>query len=394
MIGVQEAITKVLEYSPVMKQGISALSDSCGLTLSNAIFSRHDHPQFQQAAMDGYAFRYQDLANGQAIRIIGESAAGSHDKITLGSHEATRIFTGAPVPEGADTVVMQEKVRVDGGRLLILDDAIRSGSNVRPAGSEISKGDCALEASTLLTPAAIGFLAGLGFTELPVISPPRISIIATGNELQRPGFPLEFGQVYESNSAMLTAALQSLPVILSSPVWVKDERPALEEAIRNALNSSDLILITGGVSVGDHDHTTASLSACGIEIIFHKVRQKPGKPLLFGRKDDRIVFGLPGNPSSVLTCFYLYVLPALRKMLGRQKPALDTIILPIATAFQKKTGLTHFLKGQHGDGEVRLLGAQESYRLSSFALANCLVELDEECTDVNIGQPVKLHLLP
>ena len=181
MIGVQEAITKVLEHTPVMKQGISALSDSCGLTLSNAIFSRHDHPQFQQAAMDGYAFRYQDLANGQAIRIIGESAAGSHDKITLGSHEATRIFTGAPVPEGADTVVMQEKVRVDGGRLLILDDAIRSGSNVRPAGSEISKGDCALEASTLLTPAAIGFLAGLGFTELPVISPPRISIIATGN---------------------------------------------------------------------------------------------------------------------------------------------------------------------------------------------------------------------
>jgi molybdopterin molybdotransferase len=394
MIGFQEAIEKLMKYTPVMNPGFSSLTDASGLTLADSIFSQHDHPQFEQAAMDGYAFRFEDLKNGKPIMIRGEAAAGSHEKIFLGSQQAIRIFTGAPVPEGADTVVMQEKVKEDGGQLYILDDTIQSGTNVRPAGSEIRKGDCALEASTLLTPAAIGFLAGLGNTGLPVISRPRISILVTGNELQRPGMPLEFGQVYESNASMLTAALNSLPVTISEPVWIKDERPALEEAIRNALVSSDLILITGGVSVGDHDHTTASLSACGIETIFHKVRQKPGKPLFFGRKDDCVVFGLPGNPSSVLTCFYLYVLPSIRKMLGRQKTALETIFLPMTTAFQKKPGLTHFLKGQYGDGEVRLLGAQESYRLSSFALANCLVELDEESTGVEKGQPVKLHLLP
>ena len=393
MIGVQEAIAKVIEHTRVMKPAISPLSEACGMTLADSIFSQHDHPQFQQAAMDGYAFRYLDLENGKPLRIMGESAAGSHEKIILGRQQAIRIFTGAPVPAGADTVVMQEKVNVEEGKLLIMDDTLRTGSNVRPAGSEISKGDCALEASTLLTPAAIGFLAGLGFTGLPVISRPRISIIVTGNELQRPGKPLEFGQVYESNSAMITAALGYLPVILNLPSWVEDDRPALEEAIRNALKSSDLILITGGVSVGDHDHTTSSLSTCGIEKIFHKVRQKPGKPLFFGRKDDCIVFGLPGNPSSVLTCFYLYVLPAIRKMLGIQKPIPEAITLPLATAYGKKPGLTHFLKGQYSGDEVRLLGAQESYRLSSFALANCLVELDEECTEVEKGQPVKLHLL-
>jgi molybdopterin molybdotransferase len=288
---------------------------------------------------------------------------------------------------------MQEKARTKGGKLIIEDENLQQGSNVRPQGSEIKGGMLALPKGSRLTPAAIGFLAGIGITEVWIHPHPSVSIIVTGNELQQPGNSLEYGQVYESNSFTLTTALQFLHINAIKVQYVPDDLNALTAVLQQALHNSDIVLLTGGISVGDYDFVLQAATRCGVWGLFHKVAQRPGKPLYFGTRDEKLVFGLPGNPSSVLTCFYMYVIPALEQLSGHSF-GLRTIQAPLGKPYRKTAGLTHYLKGHYDWQTATPLDAQESYRMRSFAQANCLIQLDEHVTDCREGALVEVHLLP
>lgn len=391
MISVETAKQLIHDTVSVSDIQTVPLAAAFGLVTALDIIATTSIPNFTQSSMDGYAIKFAD--KDKALTIIGEMPAGAVHLLSIKPGEAARIFTGAPLPQGADTVVMQEKVLIVNGLLKIRDENLSPGLNARPKGSEVKEGEVAMQKGTYLSAAAIGFLAGIGCTDVPVYGPPAVSIVLTGNELQQQGKPLEFGQVYEANSFQLTAALQKAGIKDINVSHSVDDIEALTACMQQALARSRVVLLTGGVSVGDYDYVPAAAAACGIEEVFHKIEQKPGKPLFFGASGNKIIFGLPGNPSSSLTCFYEYVLPALEKMM--QRPA--AVIKTTATAthsYKKAIGLTHFLKAQYADGRVTPLHAQESYRLRSFAQANCFLVLPEASEGCAEGDEVAVHLLP
>ena len=391
MISVAEAKKIVSDNVQALVPVSMSLEQAAGLTLAEDIFASSDIPAFPQSSMDGYAIAFDDYPN-KNLNIIGEIAAGSNDFQTISPGNAVRIFTGAAVPSGADTVVMQEKVKTGNGILLIEDEKLQRGTNVRPKGSEIKAGALALEKDTVLNPAAVGFLANIGIMEVKVYPAPSFSIIITGNELQEPGRPLEYGQVYESNSFTLKAVLQQLYVNAIEMFHATDNPEVVTDTLRKALQQSDIVLLTGGISVGDYDFVLQAAHHCGVELLFHKVKQRPGKPLYVGKKDRKLVFGLPGNPSSVLTCFYQYVVPAIEKMCKR-KTSILIVQAPLSASFQSVAGLTQFAKGYYDGKTATPLPAQESYRLSSFARANCLIEVKETVAECRAGDIVDVHLL-
>ncbi len=391
MISVQEAKEIISASVPVPKTKKLNLSEAAGKVLSKAVTATTDIPNFSQSSMDGYAIRYED--KDLIISVIGEMAAGTSRQLIIKPGQATRVFTGAPLPEGADTVVMQEKVQSSGNALSVQDEHLTEGSNVRAKGSEIKQGETAMLPGTLLTPAAIGFLAGIGCSEVEVYNPPDVTIILTGNELQQPGNPLRFGQVYEANSFQLKAALFQAGIVNIQVRTAEDDPEKLQEVLSAALAESDLVMLNGGVSVGDYDFVVQAAEICGVTKRIHKIRQKPGKPLFFGISGEKMVFGLPGNPSSSLTCFYEYVLPALEQWM-HQKNRIRNTEATVTHQYAKPTGLTHFLKAFYEDGRVTPLHAQESFRLHSFATANCFIVLPEESTGCLAGDLVEVHLLP
>jgi molybdopterin molybdotransferase len=397
MITVKEAKDIIETNTDVLHPVECPLQQAAGKILAEDVYSIVDIPAFPQSSMDGYAFSFNDWKQNKKLILEGESAAGNNEEIALAPGKAVRIFTGAPVPHGADTVVMQEKVSIgitdNKKELGIEDEGIRQFINVRPKGSEIKKGELALEKGNLLSPAAIGFLAGIGITTVQVYPNPSISLIITGKELQQPGTPLAYGQVYESNSFTLNAVLQHLHFEKIRIFRVDDDLEIVTATLKEALQQSDMVLLTGGISAGDYDFVLPATINCGVEKLFHKIKQRPGKPLYFGKKDNKLVFGLPGNPSSVLTCFYEYVLPALA-LLTRREIGLRWLQVPLAKSFNKPVRLTHFLKGLYNGKTVSILDAQESYRLSSFAKANCLVRIEEETIECKEGDMMEIHLLP
>ncbi len=366
------------------------LKEANGLILAEDIISSINIPAFPQSNMDGYAFTFNETTTQYTL--VGEMAAGSNQTITLAKGTAVRIFTGAAVPVGADTVLMQEKAKIESGNLIILDEKLKKGDNVRPVGSEMEKEKMALSKGTLLKPASIGFLAGIGIDKVLVYPRPKVGILVTGNELQQPGLPLSYGQVYESNSYTLSAILKEQKIEAIKLVQATDNLNKLSTCLNGLLTDSDIVLMTGGVSVGDFDFTLKAFEQCGVQPIFHKIKQKPGKPLLFGMKEDKLVFGLPGNPASVLTCFYEYVLPAIG-ILSKQANSLKQITAAISHDFKKPIGLTHFLKAFYDGKEVVIQTGQESYKLSSYATANCLAVLPEEYDQVKAGDLITIHLL-
>ena len=398
MISVHEAKEIVSNSTHTLVPVKCVLGHAEGKVLGEDVYASVDIPPFPQSSMDGYAFSFQGWKQHKKIKIVGEVVAGPNKKITLDPGSAVRIFTGGAVPIGADTVVMQEKAKAHNEELIIEDETLQVGTSVRSKGSEIKAGALALEKESTLSPAAIGYLAGIGIAEVTVYPNPSISIIITGNELQQPGRNLEHGQVYESNSFALRAVLKQLQIEEVQVSYAIDNPKHVTSSLQKALQESDVVLLTGGISVGDYDFVLQATKECGVEKLFHKVKQRPGKPLYFGMKarpndTQQLVFGLPGNPSSVLTCFYQYVTPALEK-LSRRKKILNTLQVPLSKPFQKAAGLTHFLKGIYDGRTATPLDAQESYRLSSFAIANCLIQVDEDTTSLKAGEMVDVYLLP
>ena len=391
MIDVKQAKALISLHSGRLSHTTRLISDASNHILASDIQAICDIPSFDQSSMDGYAIRFEDRS--LALEIIGEMAAGARRPIEIHPAQAVRIFTGAPLPSGADTVVMQEHIRIDKEKLIIVDSNLSHGMNVRAIGSEIKAGSVAMQQGDVLSAAASGFLAGLGITEVDVYPMPAVSVILTGNELVQPGESLKFGQVYESNSYALKAALNLAGITQVRILRVSDDLDQLANLLRKALEESDVVLLTGGVSVGDYDFVIRASEVCGLETIFHKVKQKPGKPLFFAKKDNKLVFGLPGNPASVLSCFYNYVLPALSALSGRSNPV-GQVTGVLAHNYTKISGLTYFLKGRYEDGRVSALDAQESFRLSSFAKANCLIILEEGHNSYQEGEEVGVLLLP
>ncbi|MDP4285365.1 MAG: molybdopterin molybdotransferase MoeA [Bacteroidota bacterium] len=398
MISVEEAKKIIATNTKTLKPVKVPLRHAAGKVLAENVYAATDVPPFPQSSMDGYAFSFGDWKSNKTLIVEGKIAAGSNEQISLALGKAVRIFTGAPVPPGADTVVMQEKARIDSpvgsqNELIIEDQNLKQGINVRPKGSEIKKGEPALDQYTFLSPAAIGFIAGIGVAEVHVFPNPSISIIITGKELQQTGNPLSYGQVYESNSCILTAVLEDLHIESVKIFRADDDLEILTDILAEALQNSDMVLLSGGISAGDYDFVLQAATNCGVTQLFHKIKQRPGKPLFFGKKENKLVFGLPGNPSSVLTCFYEYVLAAL-EILTKRKISLQSVQAPLSQPFLKPAGLTHFLKGFYNGSTVSVLNAQESFRLSSFAKANCLVKINEEVMECNEGEMVDVHLLP
>lgn len=394
MLSVAEAKQVIIEHTDRFSPVKTPLKEAAGMVLAEDVFSPLDIPAFCQASMDGYALSFDDWKTHKRLKIHGVAQAGSGNAELLAPQNTIRIFTGAEVPPGADTIVIQEKVVVEDGELIINDEDLIRGANVRLKGTEIRAGGLALAKNSVLTPPAIGFLIGIGVTEVNVYPKPVISIIVTGNELQEPGRPLQKGQVYEANSYSLKAALKQFHFDQEVKVFrAKDDLTILVEVLEKAIQQSDVVFLAGGVSVGDYDFVPRAIEQIGITQIFHKIKQKPGKPFLFGKKEHKYVFGMPGNPASVLTCFYEYVLPSIGVM-SNQRYELQKIMAALAMPFYKPAGLTHFLKGYYDGHFVAPLDAQESYRLSSFARANCLVQINEEVTECKKGEMVEIHLLP
>lgn len=391
MISVQEAQEIINQNIPKGKHQILPLKEAFGYTTAEDIYSKFNIPNFSQSSMDGYAIRFED--KNLKLKITGEMPAGSTEQLFLEKGTACRIFTGAPLPNFADTVVMQEKIKIENINYLTIEDSnLEKGLNVRDAGSDAKKNKIAIRKDSYLSAAAIGYLAGIGCTEVQVYAVPSVSLILTGNELVQPGNDLEFGQVFESNSYQLESVLKQCGINSIEKFWVKDDPLEVEKNLNFAISKTDIVILVGGVSVGDYDYVIEATKRCGIEQQFHKIRQKPGKPFYFGTKDEKLVFGLPGNPSSALTCFYLYIAPVLSKIMKR--PTITENINATATsAYKKKTVLTHFLKATYRDGKVTPLHAQESYRLQSFAEANCLIILPENSEGCDKDEVVEIILL-
>ncbi len=391
MVPVEKALQLVdNRIKPTQEIVTLSVSNSLGFVLAKDILSPINMPPFRQSAMDGYAL---GSIEEKTFSLIGEVQAGDDEDPELKKGEAIRIFTGAPVPSEAKTVIMQEKVEVIANKV-ILQESVKPNANIRPAGEQIKQGEVALTKGTIINAAGIGYLATLGITHIEVYKKPSIAIIATGNELVPPSQKLKHGQIYESNSVMLSSALKTSGFVNVSFYKVEDEYQATCSIIEKAIQQYDVVLISGGISVGDYDFVGKALRDLQVDEIFYKVKQKPGKPLYFAQKDNTTIFALPGNPASSLSCFYIYVLPALQKISGHQDYHLTRTTSISNSEYSKKGERAEFLKASLKNDKVTILDGQASSMLRSFALANALVYLPEEVSKVNPGDRLLVINLP
>lgn len=395
MVTVNEAKQRIIANTVTLPAVVMPLEEAVGGFLAADVVSPIALPPFRQSSMDGYAIVHSNVTeSGTALRLAGESKAGQADLPVVSAGTAVRIFTGAPVPEGATAVVMQENTSLAEGYVHIHEFPVAEGKNVRREGQQIAKGAVALRAGALISPGAVGFLKGMNVNEVAVHAKPRIGLLVTGDELLKAGEALVPGKIYESNSAMLKAALEQAGIADVSVSYASDDLDATIDALKALLEEYDVVLASGGISVGDYDFVGKALEALGAETVFYKVRQKPGKPLLFGKKGEKLIFALPGNPASSLVCYYEYVLPALRKIMGSTELFLRSVRLPLRHAYRFDGERDEFLKARVEGGEVVSLDGQESFVIGSFAVANALIYLPVTQNRVEAGESVEVHLLP
>lgn len=391
LISIEKAIQLVKENGkPLLKETTKSVEKAGGYILFEDVYSPINMPPFRQSAMDGYAL---NLHESLSYSLIGEIKAGDGHQPTLNPGEAVRIFTGAPVPDSANAIMMQEKVSTYGNKITI-EKNIPKEHNIRPLGEQVKAGGIALKKGTKLTPAAIGYLISLGITHVKVFRKPNIAIVTTGNELIEAGQKLTYGKIYESNSKMLLSTLYSLKFYDVTLHKVEDDYYKTQATLNNVINENDLVIITGGISVGDYDFVGKALKELKVEELFYKVKQKPGKPLFYGKKNDTQIFALPGNPAAALSCFYVYVYITLQKMMNREDLELPRVRAKLKVNFTKNGDRPQFLKAIYNEGKVEILEGQNSSMLQTFALSNALVFVPEDIIKVNINNEVETILLP
>jgi molybdopterin molybdotransferase len=393
MMSVAQAKSILVEQvKPMSKTIWRKASDCCGYRLADAIVAPISLPPFDQSNVDGYAL---GSPTGQDAKLLpGEIKAGDTYTGSLGPGESIRVFTGALVPEGAFCVLMQELVTRGENSISWATDQTKPGMHIRKKGAQIQLGEQALDIGAWIGPATIGFLHALGLDEVCVYVKPVISLLITGNELQPAGSPLKPGMNYESSSAALKAVIDSMGLHVSSCRFVKDDKIELRLAVDQALEEADIVLVSGGVSVGDYDFVREVLQENNTETLFYKIAQKPGKPLYFGKNKNTFVVGLPGNPASSLTCFYEYVYPVLRLLEGKKNPFLPVKHLAAAGPYTGGTALAQFIRASVVGQEVVFLEGQESFKMRSFSGAGAFVYLPAGQAEVKKGDLVEVHLLP
>ena len=390
MISITEAKEKIDENCQVLGVEKRPVQDSLDYVLFEDVISPIDLPGFRQSSMDGFALRREDLENGiREFNVVSEIQAGPSESLIFKSGEAARIFTGAKVPDCADIVVIQEKTEYSEPNLKILEYSSNLKSNIRSTGEQIEKGSVALVKGHEINPSSVGFMCSMGIQNIDVFRRPNVAMITTGNELKKAGSDLLPGEIYESNSSMMAAALVQNNFVIKEEKRIED---TLKESIRQvklSLAENDVLIISGGISVGKYDFVKRALEENGVEEVFYKIRQKPGKPMYFGTKDGKLIFALPGNPASLLTCFYIYLLPALSKISGRKVVAGATI-KKLTSSFEYRGDRPVFLKAHATEDSVEILEGQMSFVLKSFAEANALVYLHGENRMIEKGSEVEV----
>ncbi len=389
----REGITDILSRCSVLESEMVELRSAFGRFLAQPLVARFDLPAFDNSAMDGFAIRSSDSGAGAKLRVIGIQPAGYGDPPRVLQRQAVRIMTGGRIPSGADAVIPIEQVLIDGEDIKLLR-AVDPGENVRARADEIEEGASLFNAGTELTPARIGIAASFGFASLPVRRMPKIAILPTGDELREVGADSADGAVYNSNAHLLESFVTRDGGKACRFPIVRDQRDELQAAIEKGLGS-DLLITTGGVSMGSFDYVPEEFERLGIEIIFHKLAIKPGKPILFGvakRERPCLIFGLPGNPVSTAVTYEVFVRPALRALLGCPNVEHLQVQARLEERIAKRPELTHFVLGilreERAQLFIRTTGKQGSHRLTSLAPANALLILERDFTEYSAGELV------
>ncbi len=397
MLTVEQARQRIdALITPISGEEQLHIRAALGRILATPIISSINVPPYTNSAMDGYALRGADLptSGNTRLAVIGRAMAGAPfaGKVTAG--QAVRIMTGAMMPQGADTVLMQEQVRVEGDAIEVGADH-KPGENVRQAGEDMAVGDTVLAPGTRLLPAEIGVLASLGIAEVRVRRRLRVAFFSTGDELKSLGEPLEPGQIYDSNRYTLHGMLSRLGVEILDLGVIRDDRGAVRRAFQEASANADVVITSGGVSVGEADFVKQTLDEMG-QVDFWKIAMKPGKPLAFGTLGTALFFGLPGNPVSVMATFYQFAQPALQKMMGMSAAPTLSLRVPCAVDLKKQPGRLEYQRGvlsPSADGSLTVTstGRQGSHVLSSMSKSNCFIILPADCAGVRAGELVEVQ---
>ena len=391
LLSVETALARIADsVAPIQDIEVVALREALDRVLGADVHSPVNVPNHTNSAMDGYALRFEDL-DRERLTVVGTAWAGKAFAGAIGSGECVRIMTGAVMPEGADSVVMQEHVERQGDEIRVASGQ-RQGQHVRKAGEDLSVGDRALQAGRRLLASDIGMVASLGIGELPVKRRPRVAFFSNGDELRSIGQTLALGDVYDSNRYTLHGMLSRAGMVFNDLGVVRDDREKIKDTFLRAASIADVVITSAGASVGDADFVKDVLDEIG-EVNFWKIAMKPGRPLSFGKIGNSLFFGLPGNPVSVMVTFYQFVLPALKRLSG------ETAWMPLrlrartTDRLKKKPGRTEFQRAmlsqdENGDLVVSTTGDQGSGILSSMSQANCFVILPIDSAGAQIGDQV------
>ncbi len=372
-----------------------AIRDALGRVLSQDVIAPHNVPAHDNSAMDGYAIRTDDCAAGASLTIVGTAFAGNAFSGIVGPGQAVRIMTGAMVPRGADCIVPQEDVQADKTSVQI-PTGRKPGQNIRCAGEDLALGEPALSAGKRIGPAELGLIASLGIAEVTVYRRLRVAFFSTGDEVASIGKPLAPGQIYDSNRYTLYGVLTRLGCDVLDMGVIPDQPDALEAAFHDAATAADVILTSGGVSVGEADFIKEMVNRLG-EVAFWKINIKPGRPMAFGKLDNTWLFGLPGNPVAVMVTFYQFVQDALLALMGvNPLPTRPTLAARCTADIRKRPGRREFVRAivqaSADDWAVSPTGAQGSGVLRSMSDANCFIVLPESRADVAAGDAVDVQL--
>ena len=380
---------------PVMAVETRTLKAALDCVLHQTVISPIHVPPFDNAAMDGYAIKGACLNHDRVVlQQVGTAFAGRPYTGRVADNECVRIMTGAVLPDDCDTVIMQEHVEIKDEKVII-HGAHKMGQNVRYAGEDIKMGSNVLLTGHRLCPADLGLLASLGIDKVMVRRPVRVAFLSTGDELQSISAPLVKGKIYDSNRYTLYGMLMRAHVEVIDLGVVPDQKEALKEALISASEQADVVITTGGVSVGEADYVKAVLAECG-QVDFWHIAMKPGRPFAFGKIKQAAFFGLPGNPVSVMVTFYQFVLPALRQIGGEQITPIHTLTANCVSKIYKKPGRFEYQRGilfkdKAGNMHVKTTGEQGSGILRSMSMANCFILLDEACRDIAPGTSVTVQ---
>jgi molybdopterin molybdotransferase len=394
LLSIDDALDRIkTAMHPVSDTEKTLLRNALGRVLAESVYSPVNIPHDRNAAMDGYAFASRDMADGQAftLSLAGTSWAGRPFQGVLRPGQCVRIFTGAVVPEQADSVIMQERVQLEGQTVQFPADT-RALQNIREIGEDVQQGACLIAPQKKLTAVDLGLLASAGVYEVTVKRQLKIAYLSTGDELTALDLPLEPGKIYDSNRIMLGGLLADPSHIVVDLGVIPDNKQLLEDSFIKASKAYDMIITTGGASVGEADYVKETLQRCG-EVDFWKIAIKPGKPLAYGKIGACHFFGLPGNPVAVVVTFQQIVAPALRQLSGALPAKPLRFTATSATALKKKPGRQEFQRGilsqdEHGEFLVASAGRQGSNILSSMSQSGCYIVLPSECSGVQPGDKV------